>query len=233
MRNTLALVLAASMFTAACGGEAPVPKPPEQEPVGSDASADMPPPGPNTLATGGDAGTPEAKPNIPDPATPPPAAIPLPKDTVKIALKGKKTAALELHSDGSVTNAGKPAASMNAEGEIKDAKGAAVLSVKGDAVSTPGGTAVATFSGDGELANAKGDKLAIADDGALTWTAGGKGAPAGKAEGVGTAKRATLLASWFVLSPPPADKPAAKDPPPKPAGGDKPAGGKPAGGKKK
>lgn len=193
----------------------------------------MPPPASSTLATGGDAG-PEAKPGIPDPNSTPPTpvgAITLPKDTVKIALKGKKTATLELKSDGSVTNGGKAAASMSAEGEIKDAKGTAVLSVKGDAVSTPGGTAVATFSGDGELANPKGDKLAIADDGALTWTAGGKGAPAGKAEGAGSAKRATLLAAWFVISPPPADKPAAKEPAPKPAG--KEPAPKPAGGKKK
>lgn len=224
MRNTLALVLVASMFAAACGGEAPVPKPPETEPVAAaDAAADMPPPAPTTVATAD-------KPAEPPPPPPPAPAIALPKDTVKIALKGKKTATLELHADGSVTNGGKAAASMSAEGDIKDAKGAAVLSVKGDAVSTPGGTAVATFSGDGELASPKGDKLAIADDGALTWTAGGKGAPAGKAEGAGSAKRATLLAAWFVLSPPPADKPAAKDPPAKPAGKDTPA--KPAGGDK-
>jgi hypothetical protein len=230
MRKALSLLLVSSMFVvgAACGGKEPVPpKPPESEPVGaSEAGADMPAPPATSLATGGgDAGAAEAS-TAPTPP-PTPVGVTLPSDTVKIALKGKKTANLELKSDGTVMSGGKPAAKITSS-EVQDKDGKAVLSVSGDAVNTPSGTSVANFQGD-DLVGAKGDKLSMKDDGTLTWTSGGKDSPAGKAEGASSAKRATLLAAWFVLSPPPAPekaapaKPAGKETPAKPAGKETPA----------
>ena len=60
----------------------------------------------------------------------------------------------------------------------------------------------------------------LGDDGTLTMTSGGKAAPLGKFDGAGSAKRAVVLATAFVLAPPaaPAAAPAGK-----PAAGAKPA----------
>lgn len=238
MRKALSLFLVSSFVVAnaACGGGSPTPPKPPEEPVGAaDSGADMPAPPSGSMADSGASAEP-ASTGSTETAPPPKAAgVSLPADTVKIALKGKKTANLELKSDGTVMNAGKAAAKITSS-EVQDKDGKALLTVSGDAVNTPGGTSVANFQGD-DLVSAKGDKLSMKDDGSLTWTAGGKDTPAGKAEGGASAKRATLLAAWFVLSPPPKEKaPAAgaagaggKDTATKPGAGGKDTGTKPGG----
>lgn len=238
MRKALSLFLVSSFVVAnaACGGGSPTPPKPPEEPVGAaDSGADMPAP-PSTGSDAGASAEPASTGSTETAAAPPtPVGVSLPKDTVKIALKGKKTATLELKSDGTVMNAGKAAAKITSS-EVQDKDGKALLTVSGDAVNTPAGTSVANFQGD-DLVGAKGDKLSMKDDGSLTWTAGGKDTPAGKAEGGAAAKRATLLAAWFVLSPPPKEKaPAAgaggaggKDTATKPGAGGKDTGTKPAG----
>lgn len=158
----------------------------------------------------------------PDPETAPPAlAVPLllPKDGLKIALKGKRKATLELKPDGGLTNGGKPAATLGRDGAIQDAKGQPVLTVKGDAVLSLGGATLATFSGDSELTTLKGEKLAIGDDGSITLNE----TAVGKVEAVGNSKRAALVGVWYVLFPPP-EKLKETEPRPKPAGKPTPKG---------
>lgn len=220
MRRTSAFVIAAFVFAiGACRGEAQPAKSPDE-------AAEPPPDTGEVTMANPDGGAP------PDPDAPPGAvaALPLPKAAVKIVLKGKKPVSLELKPDGTLANGATIAASMSSEGGIKDAKGNPVLVVKGDAVNTISGATIATFSGENELANVNGDKLTLADNGALTWTASGKESTVGKVESAGTAKRAALVGAWMVLFPPPSDKATEVEPAPKPKRG-KP-GPKPRGKKK-
>jgi hypothetical protein len=215
------LFVLAVLFSAACGGSKPVPAGPSLD--ATDAGADMPAtPGSASDTDGGGATTAEVKPGVPDPSAKP-EGLALPKDAAKIDMKGKKPAKLEIKSDGTVSNGGKPMGKVSGMA-LQNADGKALLTVGSDGAVTAGdgGAAYGKFDGD-DLTLAKGDKLAIGDDGTLTMTTGGKGAPLGKFDGIGTAKRAAILAAAFVIAPPAAEKPAA---PAKPAG--KPAA-KPAG----
>lgn len=206
--SLVALPLFAILTTAACGDKKP-PVTPSVEAI--DASApDMP----STSSVTGDASTDSGAAATPEPPAAP-AALALPTATAKIALKGKKPGAVELKSDGSVTNGGKPVGKV-AGMALQSPDGKNLLTVASDGAVTAGeGAAYGSFMGD-ELTLAKGDKLAIADDGAVTMTTGGKGTPLGKFENVGSAKRAAILAVAFIAAPPAAEKPAAT--PAKPAG---------------
>jgi hypothetical protein len=155
-------------------------------------------------------------PGVPDPSAAP-TTLALPTATAKIAMKGKKAANVELKSDGTVTNGGKAVAKVSGLA-LQSPDGKSLLTVGNDGAVTAGDAAYGSFAGD-ELTLAKGDKLALGDDGTLTWTSAGKGTPLGKFDGVGSAKRSAVLAAAFVLAPPAADKPAAA----------KPAATKPAG----
>jgi hypothetical protein len=205
-----------ALFTIApgCGGKKP-PTPPSTDAIdAAGAGVDMPgDAGP--VATGGDAGASEGgAPGVPDP-TAAPATIALPTATAKIALKGKKPGTVELKSDGTVTSGGKPVGKISGMA-LQNADGKSLLTVGADGAVTAGeaATAYGSFTGD-ELTLAKGDKLAIGDDGTITMTTGGKGAPLGKYENLGSAKRAGLLAVAIVVAPPAAEKAAT---PPKPPG---------------
>jgi hypothetical protein len=218
--SLVALPLFAILTTAACGDKKP-PATPSVEAI--DASTPDMPATPSTASVTGDAGTEAATAATPEPPAAP-AALALPTATAKIALKGKKPGAVELKSDGNVTNGGKPVGKV-AGMALQSPDGKNLLTVAGDGAVTAGeGAAYGSFTGD-ELTFAKGDKLAIGDDGAVTMTTAGKGAPLGKFENLGSAKRAAILAVAFIAAPPAAEKPAAATPPAKPAG--KPAG-KPA-----
>ena len=222
--TALALVLSA---VAACGGEPPAVKSPETEPVAAASTADMPPPAPTTASTE-KAPVPEAPVSgVADPNAAP-ATLSLPPATAKIAMKGKKTANVELKTDGTVTNGGKAVAKV-AGTKLESPDGKTLLAVEKDAVNTADAAAYGTFSGDELTITKSGDKLALGDDGTLTWTAGGKANSLGKFEGAGNAKRAAVLAAAFVVAPPAADKPApAEKAAAKPAGDAKPAAKAPA-----
>ena len=215
----------AFVFVAACGGsDQPAPKAPEVEPIASGTPADMPAPPATTAAAASAAPTTDAPPpGVPDPSAAP-ATLSLPSATAKAALKGKKAANVELKSDGTVTNGGKAVAKVNGT-KLETPDGKALLAVDKDAVNTGEGSAYGTFSGDELTLSKGGDKVAVGDDGKVTWTAGGKASDLGKFDGVGSAKRAAALAVAFVVAPPAAEKPTTVA---KPAGGDKPAGDKPA-----
>ncbi|MBS2020049.1 MAG: hypothetical protein JST00_44720 [Deltaproteobacteria bacterium] len=222
---TKSTVLAAVISAlAACGGDPPQPKTPDPEPVATGAaSADMPPPAPTTASTEKPA-TPEAPVSgVADPNAAP-VTLSLPPATAKIAMKGKKTANVELKTDGTVTNGGKAVAKVSGT-KLETPDGKTVLAVEKDAVNTGDGAAYGTFAGDELTITKAGDKLSLGDDGTLTWTAGGKASPLGKFEGAGNAKRAAVLAAAFVVAPPAADKAPAAKPGDKPAAkpGDKPA----------
>jgi hypothetical protein len=218
-RANSSFIVLAILFTAACGGSDKPAKGPEMEPVAS-AAPDMPPP-PAT------ADTTDAKPagDTPSPAVPDPAAAPatlaLPTATAKADLKGKKAAKVEVKSDGTVANGGKAVAKVTGMTLQSPDGGKTFLTVGSDgAVTTGSGDSYGSFAGD-DLTMAKGDKLTLGDDGTITWTTAGKAAPLGKFDGAGSAKRAVVLATAFVLAPPAADKaPAAK-----PAADAKPAAG--------
>jgi len=210
--------------TYACGGDKPPPKPPETTPMTDDAGSS------DTASTttgdtkdgGGAAST--------DPTTPPPApaALALPSAAAKLKVEGKKKMDVELKSDGTVNNGGKMAAKITGM-ELQDKDGKTALKVDGDgAITTADGGAYAKFEGD-DLATQTGTKWSIGDDGAMSSTDDkGKKTSLGKAEGVGAAKRASLLAVAFLswgtkapAAPAPKAKPDAKTPAKKP--GDKPA----------
>ena len=222
--TALALVLSA---VAACGGEPPAVKSPETEPVAAASTADMPPPAPTTASTE-KAPVPEAPVSgVADPNAAP-ATLSLPPATAKIAMKGKKTANVELKTDGTVTSGGKAVAKVSGT-KLESPDGKTLLAVEKDAVNTADAAAYGTFSGDELTITKSGDKLALGDDGTLTWTAGGKANSLGKFEGAGNAKRAAVLAAAFVVAPPAADKPApAEKAAAKPAGDAKPAAKAPA-----
>ncbi len=202
----LALFLPLTIGVAACGSDLPA-KAPETEPVASAATPDMPPPAATTAPEAAKPATGAPAPGVPDPSAAP-TTLALPTATAKIDMKGKKAAKVELKSDGTVVNGGKPVAKVSGMA-LQTPDGKSLLTVGSDgAVTTGEGGSYGSFTGD-ELTMAKGDKLTLADDGTLTMTTGGKAAPLGKFDGAGTAKRSAVLAAAFVLAPPAAEKPAA------------------------
>jgi len=224
------LGLLVALTSSACGGsDKPASKTPETEPIGTSATPDMPPPPESVAPAASAAPTTDAPaPGVPDPNAAP-ATLALPSATAKIAMKGKKTANVELKSDGTVTNGGKTVAKVNGS-KLESADGKTVLAVEKDAVTTADGNAYATFAGDDLTMTKTGDKLALGDDGKLTLTSSGKASDLGKVDGASAAKRAAVLAAAFVLAPPAAEKPTATAKPTgdkagataKPASGDKP-----------
>lgn len=202
-------------FAVACGDNKPPPKEPEQTPMtddaGATASTDPAPTEP----------TPPAEP------TPPPApkALDLPSSSAKLKFKTTKGFDIEVKSDGTVNSAGKASAKI-AGMELTSTDGKSGLKVDAEGnIMTATGDAYAKFDGD-DLTTQTMAKWSIGEDGALTQTDDkGKKTNLGKAEGVGTAKKATLLAAAYTawgMKAPGAKAPA------KPAAGDKPAGKTPA-----
>ena len=208
-----ALPLLLALTTAACGG----PKKPAPTPVAETGEAGVDMPGDSGAVATTDAGaSSDAAPGIPEPG-PASATLALPTAAAKIAIKGKKPATIEIKPDGTVSNAGKAVAKVSGMALQNADGGKALLTVDvTGSVTTDGGGAYGSFTGD-DLTLAKGDKLALADDGTVNMTAGGKTAALGKFENLGAAKRAGLLAVAFIVAPPAAEKPAAK-----PAGKPKP-----------
>jgi len=220
-RANSSFIVLALLFTAACGGSDKPAKGPEMEPVASAAPADMPAPPATADTAAAKPATDAPAPGVPDPSAAP-ATLALPTATAKADLKGKKAAKLEVKSDGTVASGGKAVAKVTGMTLQSPDGGKTFLTVGSDgAVTTGDGGSYGSFSGD-DLTMAKGDKLTLGDDGTLTMTTGGKAAPLGKFDGAGTAKRAVVLASAFVLAPPAAPAAAAK-PAAAPAAGAKPA----------
>lgn len=195
---------------AACGGDKPPPKAPDTTPS---AEADGGSSDTSTASTdakdGGSTSTDTAPPSPP----PAPAALALPSGSAKLKVEGKKKLDLELKSDGTVNNAGKMAAKISGM-ELQGPDGKAQLKVDSDGVITTGdGAAYAKFDGD-DLTTQTSAKWSIGDDGAMSATdEKGKKSSLGKADGVGSAKRAALLSiafvTWGTKAPaPPAAKPA-------------------------
>lgn len=215
--SLVAIPLLLALTTAACGGsKKPAPTPTVDT---SDAAADMPGGDGGAVATTSDAGSSGEGGAAAMPDATAAATLALPKDTAKIAIKGKKPATIELKADGTVSNAGKAVAKISGMA-LHNADGSKpVLNVGSEgAVTVEGGGAYGSFTGD-ELTLAKGDKLGIADDGTVNMTTAGKAAPLGKYENLGAAKRAGILAVAFIVAPPAAEKPVAKPtgkPKPKP-----------------
>lgn len=197
-------------FAVACGDNKPPPKEPEQTSMSDDAGAtasDMPSdPAPTAAA---------------EPAPPPaPKALDLPSGSAKLKFKTTKAFDLEVKSDGTVNNAGKATAKISGM-ELSSTDGKSGLKVDSEGnIMTATGDTYAKFEGD-DLTTQTMAKWSIGEDGALTQTDDkGKKTNLGKADGVGTAKRATLLAAaysaWGMKAPAPkaakaaGAKPAAK-----------------------
>jgi hypothetical protein len=189
--------------TYACGDNKPPPKPPESMSMGDDA-------GPSDSATlagdakdGGTSSSASTESTTTAPAAA--AALALPAAAAKLKVEGKKKMDVELKSDGTVNNGGKMAAKI-AGMELHGPDGKTALKVDGDgAIMTAEGGPYAKFEGD-DLATQTGTKWSIGDDGAMSSTDDkGKKTALGKAEGVGAAKRASLLAiaflSWGMKAP--------------------------------
>ena len=216
------LVFALGLFVlgsqVACGGDTPPPKPPESTPTEADAG-ETTEPSSGGDADGGGAGSTAGGTETPPPA---PAALALPTAAAKLKFKNKKDYDVEVKSDGTVSSAGKPAAKIaGMELQTPDGKGQLKVDADGN-ITTAEGAPYAKFEGD-ELAAQTNVKYGIGDDGALSSTnEKGTKTGMGKSEGVGTAKRAALLAAAFVMwgtkaPAPPAAKGAAKKPGAKPA----------------
>jgi hypothetical protein len=219
----IVLAILFSVAAPACGGSDKPAKGPDMEPVAS-AAPDMPAPPATADTTDAKPATDTPAPGVPDPSAAP-TTLALPTATAKADLKGKKAAKVEVKADGTVANGGKAVAKVSGMTLQSPDGGKTFLTVGSDgAVTTGSGDSYGSFAGD-DLTMAKGDKLTLGDDGTITMTTGGKAAPLGKFDGAGSAKRAIVLATAFVLAPPaaPAAAPAAK-----PAAGAKPAA-KPAG----
>lgn len=195
----------------ACGGDNPEPKVPETTPPAADTDAGAP-------AATSDAKDPAATASAEKPADPPPPPPPptlaLPSASAKLKFKTAKAFDVEVKSDGSVMSGGKAAAKI-AGMELQDKDGKAALKVADDgAVTTATGDAYGKFDGDMFTTNTN-VKYDIADDGAMSSTDDkGKKTSLGKTEGVGSAKRSSLLAAayamWGMKAPAaPAAKPAA------------------------
>ena len=206
-------IVLASCLVFACGGnKAPIT--PDKDTMSSsdaDSGADMP----SSTVSGmtGPSTTPSADP----PKKDPPPSIALPSSSAKITVNKKKT--IEIKSDGGVMVGGKSVGKV-AGADMQDADGKTMMSVAADgSVTTADGTNVGTFAGD-ELTLTTGDKYSVADDGTLSMTLGGKTtANAGKATGLGSAKRALALAAYVATradaSGAPVTKPMAKPVPKK------------------
>ena len=231
-RSSLAattLALGLIVFGSVACGDKPPPKPPESTPSsdtdggGSSTSSSDTDGGASTASTGGD--TKPAGGETPPAA---PAALALPSASAKIKFKAKKDFDLELKSDGTLNSGGKAAAKLTGM-ELQTPDGKSQLKVDGDGnITTADGAAYAKFDGD-DLTAQNSAKYSIGDDGAVTMTnEKGTKSNMGKADGVGSAKRAALLSvafmMWGTKAPAaPAGKKPAGD---KPAGGDKKPGGK-------
>ena len=203
----------------ACGDKPP-PKPPETTP-GADVDAGDP----LASSSGGESKDGGASGGDTAPTPPPaPAALALPSAAAKLKVEGKKKLDVELRSDGTVNSAGKMAATISGM-ELQAADGKTALKVDSDGnISNADGAPYAKFEGD-DLTTQTSTKWSIGDDGALSSTdEKGKKTAMGKSEGVGSAKRASLLAvafvSWGMKAP---AAPAPKATPAKP-GGKKPGG---------
>jgi hypothetical protein len=223
-RSSLAattLALGLIVFGSVACGDKPPPKPPESTP-----SSDTDGGGSSTSSSDSDGGATTASGDTkPTGETPPPApaALALPSASAKIKFKAKKDFDLELKSDGTLNSGGKAAAKLTGM-ELQSPDGKGQLKVDSDGnITTADGAAYAKFDGD-DLTAQNSAKYSIGDDGALTMTnEKGTKSNMGKTDGVGSAKRASLLSVAFVMWGTKA--PAA-------AGGKKPAGEKKPGGKK-
>jgi hypothetical protein len=193
--TTLALGLIV-LGSVACGDKPP-PKPPETPSASSDD-------GGTSASSGGDSdgGSTASSSGGSTDSTPPPAAaaaLALPSASAKMKGKAKTAFDVELKSDGTVNSGGKPAAKITGM-ELQSPDGKSQLKVDGDGnITTATGDAYAKFDGD-DLTAQNGAKYSIGDDGAMSST-NEKGAKKamGKADGVGSAKRASLLAVAFVM----------------------------------
>lgn len=203
----LSLIILAA---AACGGDKPPPPAtPDTTASSGDGGADMP--ATSSTASTGDAGAPDTTATTPPPAAP--AKLDLPAASAKMKFKGTD---LELKSDGTVNTKGKMSGKVQGM-ELDDKDGKATLKVDGDGNITDGaGGAYAKFNGD-DLAAMNGATWSLGDDGLSQTDEKGKKSNLGKADGVGTAKKAFLLVvAWQAWGAKPPKAPAAK--------GDKPAG---------
>jgi len=221
--NSVATGLAISLLllaAAACGDNKPPPANPET-PSSGDGGADMPAMGGDGgSAMAGDAGggTGEAAPQ------PKPAALDLPAASanMKVKIKGKDTE-IEIKNDGTVNTAGKPTHKiMGMELQDKDGKGLLKADADGNVTQSGDSSAYGKFEGD-DLTMLDTSKLSVGDDGVSQTDAKGKKTALGKAEGVGSAKKATLMVVAFNLwgaKPPAAPKGAKPGDAKKP--GDKP-----------
>jgi hypothetical protein len=231
-RSSLAattLALGLIVFGSVACGDKPPPKPPESTPSsdtdggGASTSSSDTDGGATTASTGGG--------DTKGAETPPaaPAGLALPSASAKIKFKAKKDFDLELKSDGTLNSGGKAAAKLTGM-ELQTPDGKSQLKVDGDGnITTADGAAYAKFDGD-DLTAQNSAKYSIGDDGALTMTnEKGTKSNMGKADGVGSAKRASLLSVAFVMWGTKAPAAAGGG---KKGGGDKPAGDKKGGGKK-
>lgn len=192
--KTLSTFLASVLFVsvAACGG----PDKPAEAPESTGAV---------TEPTSGGTDMPPAATEPETTAAPAAPTLALPAAPVKITLdptgKDKKKTVLELGPDGTLMAEGKEIAKFSG-GELS-MKGKSAMNLMADnSVITPEGTSVGSFNGD-EFTATSGAKFSVADDGTVTMTgADGKEKTAAKAEGVGAAKRATLLvlAAWMTTA---------------------------------
>lgn len=193
--NSVAKGLALSLLllaAAACGDNAPPPATPETPPASEmvDSGADMP-------ATGDSAGADAGAAAEAPPPPPKPAALDLPAASakLKVKLKGKDTE-IEIKNDGTVNTAGKPTHKLSGM-ELQDKDGKGLLKVDNDGnVTTADGAAYAKFEGD-DLTAADASKITVADDGVSQTDAKGKKTALGKAEGIGSAKKASALVVGF------------------------------------
>jgi hypothetical protein len=224
----LGLFLAGSV---ACGGgDTPPANVPESTPPAVDAGSTL---APTTTTETADAAASVATATPEPAAAPAPAALALPTGSAKLKFKTTKDFDLELKSDGTVNNAGKPAAKISGM-ELQDASGKSQLKVDSDGnITTSEGAPYAKFEGD-TLATNTGAKYSIGDDGALQTTPEkGAAKSVGKTTDVGSAKRSALLSvafvTWGLKAPQPA---AAKTAAPKGEKTDAAAAKKPAADKK-
>ncbi len=200
-------------FAVACGDNKPPPKEPEQAPMTDDAGA---------MSSSTDAMDAGAAPTDTTPPPAAPSALALPSASAKLKFKTTKSFDIELKSDGTVNSGGKAAAKI-AGMELQTPDGKSALKVDGDGnITTADGNPYAKFDGD-DLSTQMMTKWSIGDDGTLSSTDDkGKKTNVGKADGVGTAKKATLLSAAYVAWGMKAPAPKGAKPMGKPAG--KPAG---------
>lgn len=199
---------------------------------GSDGGADMASAGDGgaAMSTGGDAG---GTAETPPPAKPAALDLPAASAKLKVKIKGKDTE-IEIKNDGTVNTAGKPTHKIaGMELQDKDGKGLLKADADGNVTQSGDSSPYGKFEGD-DLTMLDTSKLSVGDDGVSQTDAKGKKTALGKAEGVGSAKKATLMVVAFNLwgAKPPAAPKGAKPADTKKAGekpadtkkpGDKPA----------